>query len=176
MKPRIRLAVLASVVVSSLALGSAPLLAASAQAAAVPSLTCSVKKTPNAAGKYDVTASGGQPGTTMTFLGGTATNQFSAEVTVNDGGTATTSGFIPVGKVTASNQDEKVSCGTVKEAEQQDAQAQYRAGFRKGLADTKEDCKKKPQNQNLTQLDPNFEKGYNAGAAAALNSKACQEG
>ncbi|MEV6729805.1 hypothetical protein [Streptomyces sp. NPDC051364] len=175
MKPRIRLAVLAPVLVSSLALGSAPLLAASAQAAAVPSLTCSVKQTPNAAGKYDVTATGAQPGTTVTFRGGTA-NKFSAEVTVNDGGTATTSGFIPVGKVTASNQDEKVSCGTVKEAEQQDAQAQYSKGFRKGLAETQEGCKKKPQNQNLAQLDPNYEKGYNAGAAAALNSKACQEG
>ncbi|MFF1493806.1 hypothetical protein [Streptomyces sp. NPDC058304] len=176
MKPRIRLAVLAPVLVSSLALGSAPLLAASAQAAAVPSLTCSVKQTPNAAGKYDVTATGAQPGTTVTFRGGTATNKFTATTHADDDGKATTSGFIPVGKVTAATEDEKVSCGTVKEAEQQDAQAQYSKGFRKGLAETQEGCKKKPQNQNLAQLDPNYEKGYNAGAAAALNSKACQEG
>ncbi|TDU77522.1 hypothetical protein [Streptomyces sp. KS 21] len=174
MNPRIRLAVLAPVVVSSLALGSAPLLAASAQAAAVPSLTCSVKQTPNATGKYDVSVTGAQPGTTVTVHGGNATNQFNFATKADDDGNASTSGFIPAGKVTASNEDDKVSCGTVKQAEQKNAQDQYNAGFQRGLFETLKTCKENSAQQRLAQPDPNYERGYNAGVDKALSSPKCK--
>ncbi|ATZ29383.1 hypothetical protein ACFZBM_37975 [Streptomyces lavendulae] len=174
MKPRIRLAVLAPVLMSSLALGSAPLLAASAQAAAVPSLTCSVKQTPNTTGKYNVSVTGAQPGTTVTVRGGSATNQFIFATNADDDGNASTSGFIPAGKVTASNQDDKVTCGTVKQAEQKNAQDQYNAGFQRGLFETLKTCKQQSANQGLTQPDPNYERGYNAGVDKALSSPKCQ--
>ncbi|MEV0415480.1 hypothetical protein AB0I68_33080 [Streptomyces sp. NPDC050448] len=167
MNRRIRLAVLTPLVVSSLAFGSASLLAGSAQAAA-PSMSCSVKQSATA-GKYDVTLTDGQPGVDVIFTGGSTRHQFTSTTTANADGVASTSGFIPVGAVTAEQGDSKITCGTVKQAEQQDAQSQYSAGFKKGLADTKATCKKAQSQNNLTQLDPNYEKGYNAGAQAALN-------
>ncbi|MFI5827648.1 hypothetical protein ACIA6C_10340 [Streptomyces sp. NPDC051578] len=108
----------------------------------------------------------------MSVQGGTATNRFIASGSANDDGEFNSSGFIPAGKVTASSGDDKATCGTVKEAEQQDAQTQYSKGYQKGFDDTKAHCKMTQQN-NLTQLDPNYEKGYNAGAKAALDSKFC---
>ncbi|MFI9065291.1 hypothetical protein ACIGQE_26045 [Streptomyces sp. NPDC053429] len=171
MNRRVRLAVLTPLAVSSLAFGSVSLLAGSAQAAA-PSLTCSVKQTPTSPGRYDVNVKGAQPGVEVSVQGGTATNRFIASGTADDDGVFNSSGFIPAGKVTASSGDDKATCGTVKEAEQQDAQAQYSKGYQKGFDDTKAHCKMTQQN-NLTQLDPNYEKGYNAGAKAALESKFC---
>ncbi|WP_412075598.1 hypothetical protein ACLF6K_06675 [Streptomyces xanthophaeus] len=167
MNRRIRLTVLTPLVVSSLALGSVPLLASSAQAAA-PSLTCSLKQTPGATGKYDVHVTGAQPGVKVVIKGGTPQNQFISTSLADDDGVATTSGFIPVGRVTAEQEAEgEVSCGTVKQAEQQDAQAQYAAGYRKGRADTKADCKVEAPPQGVAPLDPNYERGYNAGAKSA---------
>ncbi|MET9885247.1 hypothetical protein ABZZ20_19365 [Streptomyces sp. NPDC006430] len=167
MKRRIRLAVLTPLVVSSLALGAVPLLTDSAQAAA-PSITCSVKKS-QTAGKYDIQVKGAQPGVRVTITGGSATSRFTSSGLADDAGEFNDSGFIPVGVVTAAQQGTKITCGTVKQAEQQDAQAQYAAGFRKGLADTKADCKKEPPLQGVAPLDPNYERGYNAGAQAALD-------
>ncbi|NXY96246.1 hypothetical protein HYE82_18010 [Streptomyces sp. BR123] len=173
MNRRIRLAALAPLVVSSLALGPAALLTGSAEAAA-PSLVCSVKKSATA-GKYDVSVTGATPGVSVTVTGGTPQNQFASTALADDNGDMTTSGFIPVGRVKAGEEGgTMVNCGTVKQAEQQDAQAQYSAGFQKGMAETRAGCAKKPLAQGFAQVDPNFEKGYNAGAQAALNSKACQ--
>lgn len=171
MNRRIRLAVLAPLAVSTLAFGSASLLGGSAQAAA-PSLSCSVKQSATA-GKYDVTLTGGQPGVEVTFTGGTSNHRFTSTTQANDSGVASTSGFIPVGAVKAEQGGQKITCGTVKEAQQQDARAQYSAGFKKGFAETKANCKAPAPQNNLTQLDPNFEKGFNAGAKAALESKFC---
>ncbi|MFF1559892.1 hypothetical protein [Streptomyces sp. NPDC058279] len=171
MNRRMRLAVLTPVVVSTLAFGSASLLGGSAQAAA-PSLACSVKQSATA-GKFDVTLTGGQPGVQVTFTGGTSNNRFTSTSLANDSGVASTSGFIPVGAVTAEQGGSKITCGTVKEAEQQDARAQYSAGFKKGFDETKANCKAAAPPQGLTQIDPNFEKGFNAGAKAALESKFC---
>ncbi|GHB79591.1 hypothetical protein GCM10010347_57540 [Streptomyces cirratus] len=175
MNRRVRLAVLTPLAVSSLAFGSVSLLAGSAQAA-VPSLTCSVKQTPTSPGHYDVNVKGAQPGVEVVVEGGSATHSFTSSGNANDNGEFnSTSGFIPAGKVTASSGGDKATCGTVKEAEQQDAQAQYSKGFRKGFDDTKTTCKAvgEQKQNNLTQLDPNYEKGYNAGAKAALESKFC---
>ncbi len=173
MNRRIRLAVLTPLVASSLALAPAALLTDSARAA-VPSLTCSVKKS-TTAGKYDVNVTGAQPGVRVIVKGGDGTTRFTAASTADDNGEATSSGFIPVGPVTAEEQGGMpVGCGTVKQAEQQQARDQYSAGFQKGLADTKASCTQKPPAQGLAPLDPNYEKGYNAGAQAALNSAACQ--
>lgn len=168
MKRRIRPAVLTPLVVSSLALGSVPLLTSSAQAAA-PSITCIVKQTPGVAGRYDVRVTGAQPGVQVVITGGTPESQFTSTQAADDEGVVTTSGFIPVGPVTAQQKGgSPVTCGAVKEAEQQAAQAQYAAGYRRGLADTKADCQVNAPPQGLVPLDPNYEKGYNAGAQAAL--------
>ncbi|MEU6893997.1 hypothetical protein ABZ934_19760 [Streptomyces sp. NPDC046557] len=171
MNRRIRLAVMAPLAVSALTFGSVSLLAGSAQAAA-PSLSCSVKQSATA-GKYDVTLTGGQPGVEVTFTGGTSNHRFISSTQANDSGVASTGGFIPVGAVTAEQGGKKITCGTVKEAEQQDARAQYSAGFKKGFDETKANCKAAAPPQGFNQLDPNFEKGFNAGAKAALESKFC---
>lgn len=162
-------------VVSSLALGPAAFLTGSARAA-VPALTCSVKQS-STAGRYDVHVTGAQPGVRVIVKGGTSAHRFTSTSTADDNGETTSSGFIPVGPVTAREKGgSAVACGTVKQAEQKDAQAQYSAGFQRGLAETKASCTKKPPVQGLAPLDPNYERGYNAGAQAALNSKACQGG
>ncbi|GGZ50630.1 hypothetical protein [Streptomyces subrutilus] len=163
MNRRIRLAVMTPLIVSSLALGSASLLSSSAHAA-TPSLTCSVKKS-GTTGKFDVNVSGAQPGVRVTIKGGNST----ASSLADDSGKASTAGFIPVGAVTAQQKNTKVTCGTVKQAEQKDAQSQFSTGFRKGFADSKADCKKEGPPQGIAPLDANFVKGYNAGAQAAID-------
>ncbi|MEV6572325.1 hypothetical protein [Streptomyces sp. NPDC051577] len=65
----------------------------------------------------------------------------------------------------------QVSCtpagGTTQEnPEGQTAPEQFRQGFRQGFQDLRQDCGKKPQ-QGVAPVDPNWEKGYTAGAAAA---------
>ncbi|WP_405761881.1 hypothetical protein [Streptomyces sp. NBC_00045] len=52
------------------------------------------------------------------------------------------------------------------------SQDQYGKGFRQGLKDNLESCKK-TQPQHLTQPDPNWQAGYDKGAETALNSKRC---
>ncbi|MFI8369565.1 hypothetical protein [Streptomyces sp. NPDC085466] len=46
-------------------------------------------------------------------------------------------------------------------------------GYRQGVSDTREDCKKKEPKPGVAQLDPNYERGCNAGSAAALASAFC---
>ncbi|MEU9378555.1 hypothetical protein AB0D94_33045 [Streptomyces sp. NPDC048255] len=168
MKRKIRTAVLAPLTVSSLLLGSVALTSNAAQA--VPSASCTVKESATA-GRFDVTGKGFQPGKAVLLesRNGTSTS------TANAKGEVSSTGFFTSPAVTAVQfGTAEVTCGTVQETEQKDAQDQYRKGFRQGLADTKEDCKKEPPKQGVAPLDPNFEKGYNAGAAAALASADCK--
>ncbi|MEU3860920.1 hypothetical protein AB0F03_26700 [Streptomyces sp. NPDC028722] len=59
-------------------------------------------------------------------------------------------------------------CGMAGNGQHNDAKAQYRQGFKDGFADLKKDCKKNQQQFAVPQkVDPNWQKGYDAGAAAA---------
>ncbi|MFJ9079532.1 hypothetical protein ACIRO3_30490 [Streptomyces sp. NPDC102278] len=140
--------------------------------AVAPSLTCSLTATN---GKCNAKATGASPGVKVRFGTKNDTSAAIATATADDAGTATSSGFLPTGgTVTAQQGDQKPTCGTVKEAEQQDAQTEYRKGFRQGLADTRDDCKADQPDQGLAAVDPNFTKGYADGSAAGLASAACK--
>ncbi|MFF3431459.1 hypothetical protein [Streptomyces sp. NPDC002602] len=157
---------------STLAFGPVVLLSESAQAA-TPSMTCSLTSTN---GKFNAKATGVPPDVRVQFTTKNDTGAVTKTVTADDTGTAISSGSLPTGgPVTAKQGDQKVTCGTVKEAEQQDAQAEYRKGFRQGLADTRDDCKAKQPDQGLAAADPNFTKGYTDGSAAGLASAACKD-
>ncbi|MGW2933288.1 hypothetical protein ACWDA7_15785 [Streptomyces sp. NPDC001156] len=65
-----------------------------------------------------------------------------------------------------------LSCGTVQQAEQSQAQQQFAKGFTDGFNVAKATCKAQAP-QGVTALDPNYEKGFNAGAAAAI-AKFCK--
>ncbi|MFI8518201.1 hypothetical protein ACIGEZ_10330 [Streptomyces sp. NPDC085481] len=163
------MAVLAPLTISSLLLGSVALTMSSAQA--VPSATCTVKESATA-GKFDVTGKGWKPGKIVFFE---SNNTHTATRTANAAGEVSVTAFFPAGTITALQPGvPEATCGTVKETEQKDAQEQYRMGYRQGVADTKEDCKKEPPKQGVAALDPNYEKGYNAGAAAVLASALCK--
>ncbi|MFE7513854.1 hypothetical protein ACFU8I_21915 [Streptomyces sp. NPDC057540] len=162
------MAVLAPLTVSSLLLGSVALTVGSAQA--VPSATCTVKQSTQA-NKFNVSGKDFKPGKTILVEGGNST----ATLKANANGEFSVTDFFPAGEVTAVQiGGHSVTCGTVKQTEQKDAQNQYRMGYRQGVADTKADCKKNAPKQGVAALDPNYEKGYNAGAAAVLASALCK--
>lgn len=171
MSQSIRRAVLAPVLVSSLALGSVAFLQ-NVAGAAVPAASCSVTQSANGT-SFDVKGQGFKPGESLTL----SSKSGSASTVVGAEGTFTALASSNIGPITAKQEGESaVTCGTVKEAEQKDAQDQYRKGFRQGLADTKEDCKKEPPKPGVAPLDPEYERGYNAGATAALASQLCKSG
>lgn len=162
MNTRTRLAVLTPLLVSSLSLGGVGL-AASASHAAAPSASCQVKAQNNAT-KVTVNGSGFKPSTKVLVEGSTG-KTFTA--TVKSSGSFGVAN-LPAGSYTATQSGTgEVSCGSAKAAEEKGTQDQFRKGFRDGFADLKQDCKQKP-NQNLTAVDPNYEKGYTAGAAQAV--------
>ncbi|MEU9418921.1 hypothetical protein [Streptomyces sp. NPDC048272] len=170
MNRRMRMAVVAPVGVSLLALGSAALVAAPAQAA-VPSASCSVTANTVNDERVDVKGSGFKPAVDVLVLSKSGNQQVrtSADGTFKLVGQKAGSSF----SVQQGNKG-RTQCGTVKQAEQKDTQDQFRKGFRQGFDDTKELCKKPNANKNLQALDPNFEKGFNAGVTAALNSNFCK--
>lgn len=171
MNRKIRLAVLAPLTISSLLLGSVALTMSSAQA--VPSATCTVTDS-KTAGKFDVSGKGWKPGKTV-FL--EANNTHTASLKTNANGEFSSTDFFPAGATITALQPgvPEATCGTAKDTEQKDAQEQYRMGYRQGVADTKADCKKDAPKQGVAALDPNYEKGYNAGAAAVLASALCKK-
>ncbi|RSS81853.1 hypothetical protein [Streptomyces sp. WAC06614] len=69
---------------------------------------------------------------------------------------------------------ESVKCGTLAQAEQKQSEDQYRAGYRYGFADLRRDCQKEPPRPRATAPDPDWQKGYDAGAADAAD-KFCDE-
>ncbi|MFI8419669.1 hypothetical protein [Streptomyces sp. NPDC085479] len=169
MNRKIRNAVLAPLAASSLLIGSVAFSTSAAQAA--PSATCSVK--PSATGgTVDVSGKGFRPGKAYLIEGGGQTSTGTA----NAKGEISSTGFFKPGQEITALQagTPETKCGTVEEAEQKDAQEQYRMGYRQGVSDTREDCKKKEPKPGVAQIDPNYEKGYIAGSAAALASAFCK--
>ncbi|MFD9334961.1 hypothetical protein ACFWBF_11230 [Streptomyces sp. NPDC060028] len=166
MNRRVSLAVLAPVMVSSLALGSVAFLGEPAQSA-VPSASCSVSQNPQKPDGFDVKGEGFTPGERVVIQ---AQNGEGLRLTATADGTVSIAGIPKEASPFTMKQGDgpKITCGTVKEAEQKGAQDEYRKGYRQGVADTKADCKAEPPKHGLAPLDPNYEKGYNAGAAAAL--------
>ncbi|WP_411107722.1 hypothetical protein [Streptomyces sp. cmx-4-9] len=162
MNTRTRLAVLTPLLVSSLGLGAVGLAVSSAHAA-VPDASCLVKTQHNGA-KVTVNGSGFKPKTKVLVEGSTG-KTFTANVTGSGSfGVAN----LPAGSYTATQSGTgEVSCGSAKESGQKDAQGQFRKGFKDGFADLRQDCKQKA-NPGLTAVDPNYEKGYTAGAAQAV--------
>ncbi|MGI5446214.1 hypothetical protein ACQEVM_10735 [Streptomyces sp. CA-243310] len=59
------------------------------------------------------------------------------------------------------------------EGDQAKAQEQFRTGYQQGLKDTLATCEKNPP-KNLAP-DPNWQSGYDKGAATAINSKGCTD-
>lgn len=162
MNTRTRIAVLTPLLASSLAFGAVGLATSSAHAA-VPNASCLVKIQQDAA-KVTVTGSGFKPSTKVLVEGSTG-KTFTASVSTSGGfGVAN----LPAGAYTATQGGTgEVSCGSAKAAEEKGTQDQFRKGFKDGFADLRQDCKKN-SNQNLTAVDPNYEKGYTAGAAQAV--------
>ncbi|MGR6971462.1 hypothetical protein ACU639_18055 [Streptomyces cynarae] len=165
MNGRSRLAALAPLALSSLALGSLPLMAAPAQAA-TPKATCHVTQDAQNPDRFNVIGTGLTPGADVSIRQGTTTTFFTASA---DGGL---SGTLKVasagGPVTLQEKGgPTLSCGSVKQAEEQQTQDQFAKGFKDGFNLAKATCKAQAP-QGVTAVDPNYEKGFNAGAAAAI--------
>ncbi|MCX4696389.1 hypothetical protein [Streptomyces sp. NBC_01408] len=75
-------------------------------------------------------------------------------------------GNLPAGSYTVvpSGSGEKAPCVDAKAAAQKNSREQFANGYRAGFTDLRKDCQKQPPQGTV---DPNFEKGFNAGAAAA---------
>ncbi|MFF1284164.1 hypothetical protein [Streptomyces sp. NPDC058299] len=159
---RVRLAVLAPLAVSSLALGS---MTFSATTAAAASPSCSVG-TGNGQNAVRVSGSGFKPNKSIVVDSSQGADR---SVRANGNGSFSTTimgarGFVTAHQVGTSG----ARCGMVKKGQQNDAKAQYRQGFKDGFADLKKDCKKNQHQFAVPQkVDPNWQKGYDAGAATA---------
>lgn len=164
MNGRTRLTALAPLAVSSLALGSVLFTGGSAQAVA-PSASCHVTQDANAP-TFSVIGQGFTPGANVKIQQGTAALTMRAGADGGFQGTLTVEA--KGGPVTMQEEGgPKLSCGTVQQGEQQEAQSQYQKGYLDGFTAAKATCKAEPK-QGVTALDPNYEKGFNAGAAAAI--------
>jgi hypothetical protein len=158
---RVRLAVLAPLAVSSLALGAVTFSAPTATAA---SPTCSVRNTGNpnnllVSGRdfrpnksVAVESANGSEGSVRAD----ATGRFSLTVTDASGTVSAQQIGGPV-----------VGCGTAEEGEQKNAKEQFNEGFRQGFAAVRENCDRREPQRGFARVDENFERGFNAGADAA---------
>ncbi|MEU8585700.1 hypothetical protein AB0C59_01610 [Streptomyces sp. NPDC048664] len=173
-----RLAVLAPLVVSSLAL--APVAAAHAASgpahspAAVPAkarclLTQDAANSKPGDPKFTLLASG-LKSDGVSFSGGNG-GGFSK---VTDGAISF-SGLNPGTYTITGDKDGTVKCGktpgakTTDNGEKQDAKKQFKKGFSDGFAAVKKACDAKLP-QGLTAVDPNYESGFKAGAALAATT------
>ncbi|MFF5437417.1 hypothetical protein [Streptomyces achromogenes] len=159
---RVRLAVLAPLAVSSLALGAVTF---SAPTAAAASPSCSVRNTDN---PNNLTVSGRdfKPNKSVAVESASgsegsaradATGRFSLTVTDASGTVSAQQIGGPV-----------VGCGTAEEGEQKNAKEQYRDGFDQGFAAVKRNCNaQQQQQQGLVGVDENFQKGFKDGAKRA---------
>ncbi|MFJ5529406.1 hypothetical protein [Streptomyces sp. NPDC093261] len=170
-----RLAMIAPLVVSSLAFG--PAVAAHAATGQAPTtvpakarclLTEDAKSTSDNP-TFTLVGSGFEPGF-VSFSGSKA-----------GGGVKTTTGTfsiggLPAGHYTASSSTNgKVNCGsTPKSKGSKDAEAQYKKGFRDGFTTIKKNCSGKMP-QGIAGVDPNYEKGFKDGAALAAKQFCSEE-
>lgn len=164
---RVRLAVLAPLAVSSLALGSVTFSAASA-AAATPSCSVARATDPNA---VQISGQDFKPNKTIVVASSDgadgsvkadASGSFSLKITGAEGAVSAQQVGGPEAK-----------CGSVAEQEKQGAQKQYAEGWNAGYAAKKKDCKAQPP-QGAVPLDENWKEGFNAGAAEAAK-KFCKD-
>ncbi|MFD0354989.1 hypothetical protein ACFVHW_14820 [Streptomyces sp. NPDC127110] len=162
----LRIAALTPLAASPLLLG--PAVAAHAVSAA-PAASCDVR--PGYDPKpYNWAINGsGFPGTTVAVTGDNGYSNSS--VTVTNGAvrlSGLTAGHYTVGGVacTGGAAPEGTGTGTDQGA---DAKAQYDKGFRKGFQAIRADCAAKPP-KTLGDVDPNWQKGYDAGAALAAKT------
>jgi hypothetical protein len=163
---RFRLAALAPIAVSSLALGALPLMAGTAHAL-TPSATCHVTQDTQNPKRFNVAGQGLTPGSDVSVSqgGGTVFFKATAEGTLSGSVQVSSAG----GPVTMQEEGgPKLSCGSVKQAEQTNAQQQFAKGFTDGFNTAKQTCKAQAPQQGLVAVDPNYEKGFNSGAAAAI--------
>ncbi|MEU9286858.1 hypothetical protein AB0D57_19625 [Streptomyces sp. NPDC048275] len=157
-----RLAVLAPLTVSSLVLGSLTFLAAPAHTAPAPSCGLSKSQT---AGEATVNGKDFKPNKSVAFESAAGTE---GTTKADASGKFTFTVKEAEGTVTAQQiGGPEVKCGTIAETEKKNAEEEFRRGFRDGLRETRETCKKeKPKTADA--LDPNYERGYDKGAARAL--------
>ncbi|MFF0214129.1 hypothetical protein [Streptomyces vinaceus] len=166
-KTLVRISVLAPLVASPLVLG--PLAAALPAAAAPAAGTCTVsesKYTPKA-NKWSVSGDGFPANTTVAVKGDNGYSNPSYAVTA-DGKVRIvelTAGHYTVGGVacTGGAAPEKDASGTDPG---KDPKAQYDMGFQKGFQAIRNSCTA-TQPKTLTEIDPNYQKGYDNGAALA---------
>ncbi|CAL9454347.1 MULTISPECIES: hypothetical protein [Streptomyces] len=157
---RVRLAVLAPLAVSSLALGTVTF---SASTAAAASPTCSVRSTDNprnllVSGRnfepHRLVAVSSASGGVRAVRAG-ATGRFS--LTITDAS----------GTVRARQSGGRtVRCGTAGTG-QDNARKQYREGFRQGFAAVRANCDATQPRQGFAAVDENFRKGFRDGARLA---------
>ncbi|MFF8724972.1 hypothetical protein ACF073_00600 [Streptomyces sp. NPDC015171] len=156
---RARLAVLAPVAVSSLAVGMVTFSAASARAA---SPDCGLAKTATP----DILSVSGQdfkPNKQVALESGAG---HEGAIKADASGAWTLQVSSAEGTITAQQiGGPEVKCGTVDQTEQKNAKAQYRQGFREGFADMKADCKSNPPQQAAP--DPNWQQGFKDGSDVA---------
>jgi hypothetical protein len=170
MKPQRCLALLAPVLVSGLALG--PAVAAAAPTAKAPASATAVAKP-------QCVVSKAAPADKMVEVKGTGFPARKIVAIIETSGEATTTGKVkrdgtfavpglPQGKYRASLGKETVKCRSAEKAAQKDAKKQLADGYKDGFALVKKNCKNNKPLKAAVPLDPNYEKGHDAGRADAF--------
>ncbi|WP_327133392.1 hypothetical protein OG311_23955 [Streptomyces sp. NBC_01343] len=165
----LRIAVLIPLAASPLVLGPTVLAhpAAAAPAAGTCNVTNGYAPPPNT---WAINGSG-FTGDTVAVKGDNGYSNPAAKVTngsVREGGVP--QGHYTVGGVTCTGGKDPVDAGTGTGTDTgADAKAQYDKGFQKGFQTIRGSCSAKPP-QTLGEVDPNWQKGYDNGAALAAKS------
>ncbi|MFF4097930.1 hypothetical protein [Streptomyces sp. NPDC001903] len=166
---RVRIGVLAALAASPLVLG--PTVLAHPAAAAPAAGTCSVTKgyapPPN---NWAINGSG-FTGTSVEVKGDSGYSNPSAKVTggsVREG--SVPQGHYTVGGVACTGGEDPAKEGTGTGTDTgANAKAEYDKGYQKGFQTIRGNCSAKPP-QTLGEVDPNWQKGYDNGAALAAKS------
>ncbi|MEV6576801.1 hypothetical protein AB0M92_01390 [Streptomyces sp. NPDC051582] len=168
----VRIALLAPLVASPLILG--PMASARPAAAAPAAGTCKASEsayTPKA-NKWSVFGDGFPANTTVAVKGDNGYSDPSYQVT-GDGKVRIvelTAGHYTVGGVACTGGADPAKDGTGTGTDTgKDPKAQYDAGFQKGFQAIKNNCTA-VMPKTLTQVDPNYQKGYDNGAALAAKT------
>ncbi|POX54844.1 hypothetical protein C3488_00060 [Streptomyces sp. Ru72] len=116
--------------------------------------------------RFNVIGTGLTPGANVSISQGA--NSFGFRASADGGLSGTLTVSQQGGPVTLQEEGgPKLSCGSVKQAEAKQTQEQYAKGYKDGFNLAKSTCKAQAP-QGVTAVDPNYEKGFNAGAAAAI--------
>ncbi|GGT54760.1 hypothetical protein [Streptomyces atratus] len=166
MNGRFRFIALAPLAVSSLALGSVSFATGSAQAVA-PAATCHVTQDPGG-NAFNVIAQGLTPGSPVQLRVGGKITPVALEAGADGGLQTSLSVITGFGAMTLQEEGgPRLTCGTVKQAEEKEVNDQLAMGFKAGFAAAKEACTAELP-AGIAAPDPNFEKGFNMGKDAAI--------